>query len=343
MKLSTRISSCAAALLAGTLMLSACSGGDATDTDEPGNAEVAAGDEEASTNYPLTVTNCDAEVVFEEAPERVLMLSSVYVPLLDGIDVLDRVFMKAGEYPAEYYDDDLAKQVEEIPQLTDDLDASGHLLISQEEIVAQEPDLLVGLPDGVSRESMEDAGINVLDQEMYCPGASKKASFEFIYDEVERLGKIFDHVDEADAQVEELKERVQAVEDDLGDYNAKTAVALYPTVGGGTLYAYGNSSMVQAQFEALDLENLFEDNNERVFEIQSEVLIDMDPDVILVLYQGAKEAIENEVTSLPGADEIVAVKEDRVIYELFNFTEPASPLTVTGLERLATELQESTN
>lgn len=96
--------------------------------------------------------------------------------------------------------------------------------------------------------------------------------------------------------------------------------------------------MVQPQFDALGLRNLFEDNSERVFEVQPEVLIDLDPEVILVLYQGKKEEVENAVTSLPGGDQISAVVDDQVIYLLFNFTEPATPLTVTGLEKLADEL-----
>ena len=111
MKLIARLSSGAAVLFAGALMLSACSSGGATDaaeeavdvSDVAGEAPAGAGSDDSgsSTTYPLTVQNCDAEVVFDEAPEQVLMLSSAPVTILDGIGVFDRVFMKAGNYPAE--------------------------------------------------------------------------------------------------------------------------------------------------------------------------------------------------------------------------------------------------
>lgn len=346
MKLTTRISSSAALLVAGTLMLSACSNGSADEVDVPeayseapveGVDHSSIEDAEASVQYPLSVQNCDSEVVFEEAPEHVMMLLTSPVTMLDGIGVFDRVFMKAGEYPSGYYGDALAAKVEAVPQLTEDVD-TGHLLISPEEIVSHEPDLLLGLPDGVSREGMEDAGLNVIVDEIYCPGFSGEANFDLIYDEIERYGQIFDRVNEAGELIAGLKTRVDEVTNKMSDHDERTAVALYPIIDDGSFRAYGNSSMVQPQFDALGLRNLFEDNSERVFEVQPEVLIDLDPEVILVLYQGKKEEVENAVTSLPGGDQISAVVDDQVIYQLFNFTEPATPLTVTGLEKLADEL-----
>lgn len=359
MKLFARVPSRVTVLLLGALVLSACAGGTADVVDEGVDLPGASGDAPAtetggsqdstlvgsgpSVTYPLTVQNCGSEVTFEEPPERVMTMLTSPVTILHGIGVFDRVFMKAGNYPAEYYDADLAAEVAAVPQLTDEVDASGHLLISGEEIVSHEPDLILGLPDGVSQESLSDAGISVIRDEVYCPGFSEEASFELIYDEVERYGQIFDRVHEADALIADLRDRVDEVSKKIRVEDTRTAVALYPTVGGGALKSYGMSSMVQPQFEALGLKNVFGDQEDRIFEIQPEVLIELDPDVILVLYQGKKDAIKDEVESLPGADQISAVANDRVIYQLFNFTEPATPLTVAGLEQLADELKEGSN
>lgn len=290
--------------------------------------------------YPLTIDNCGTDVTFDSAPKRVMLLESAPVTILDGIDVFDTVISRAGSYPHEYFSEELAEKVDDVPALTDEIDASGHLMISQEEVVAQTPDLVLGLPDGISREVLADAGINVLTQELYCPNSTTDATFGTLYDEITRYGMVFDRESEADALISDLAQRVSAVEERVADSVPETAVVLYPTAGGGTTYAYGSASMVQPQLEALGLTNIFEDRDERVFEVQTETLVEADPDVIVLLYQGSENGVADVISAIPGSDRMSAVVHDRVITHLFNFTEPASPLTVTGLEMLADELAD---
>lgn len=325
------IRSIAIALTAG-VALAAC--GSETESTESASTE-------SSDGFPLTTQNCGNDVTFDEPPQRIMLLESAPVTILDGINVFDRVSSRAGSYPDEYYDDELAAAVDEVPALTDELDASGHLMISQEEIIAEEPDLVLGLPDGVSRATLGDAGINVLEQELYCPDSAEEASFETLYDEIERYGEIFDHQDEAAELQSDLEGRVTDVEDIAFDDSIQTAAVLYPSEGGGPLYTYGTGSMAQPQLDALGLENVFGESSERVFEVQTEKIIDADPDVIVLLYQGDEEGIYDSIASIPGAESMTAFEEDRVFTQLFNFTEPASPLNVTGLEHLADELAES--
>ena len=110
---------------------------------------------------------------------------------------------------------------------------------------------------------------------------------------------------------------------------------LYPTVGGGTTYAYGSRSMAHPQLESAGLDNVFGDVDERVFEVTLEELLGRDPDVVVLLYgDGDPAAVEEALTSLPGADELTAVREDAVMTQLFNFTEPPTPLSIDGLERI---------
>ncbi len=40
------------------------------------------------------------------------------------------------------------------------------------------------------------------------------------------------------------------------------------------------------------------------------------------------------MAELPGADALRAVRHDAILVQLFNFTEPPTPLSVTGLERI---------
>lgn len=318
----------AAALPALIALLAACGASTDSGSDDAGSG---------SDAYPVTVQNCGEDVVFDKPPERVVLLESAPITGLEGLGVLDRVVAKAGSFPEEYYNDELAERIADIPMLADDIDASGHLAISQELVVSQEPDLVFGIPDGISRENLADSDINALVQSIYCPGKTEEASFDTLYDELQTYGKVFDRTAEADELVESLQERVEAVRDQSGSETGKSAAVLYPSVGGGPLYAYGNASMAHPQLEAAGLDNVFGDSTERVFEVNIEELVSRNPDVIILLYQGDPKGVEEELTKLPGAGDITAVQNDDILVQLFNFTEPPSPLVVDGLERIAKE------
>lgn len=325
----TRATRSLAALGILTLVLAACSS-----VPSDGAAGEAAIPVPGGTTYPLTVQNCEAEVVFEQAPERVILLESAPVTILDGLGVLDRVVSRAGSFPAEYYTPDLVKRIDEIPALSENINASGHLLINTEVVIAEEPDLALGLPEGITREGLLDAGANALIQPVYCATGVGDTSFESLYEQVLVYGKIFDRSDEAEALVADLQRRVTAVEEVTAGAEKRTIAVLYPSIGGGPLYAYGRASMAQPQVEAAGFENVFADTADRVFEVSIEELLGHDPDAIVILYQGDGDAAIKEVTNLPGSESLRALENDDVLAQLFNFTEPPTPLSVDGLERI---------
>ena len=292
--------------------------------------------------FPLELPNCEATLRFDAPPERIVLLESAPVTTLDGIGVLDRVVSRAGSFPAGYYDEDLAGRIEAIPALSEDLDASGHLQISQELVIAQSPDLVLGLPDGVTREALADAGAQVVVQDVYCGTDGERASFETLHATIAEYGRIFDRGAEAEALTSSLQERVAAVSDSAAALRTSTAAVLYPSVGGGPLYTYGAGSMATAQLDALGIENVFADTPDRVFEISAEPLLAADPDVLLVLYQGEGDGSDlvAEMIAQDQLSSLRAVQQDALLPLLFNFAEPASPLVVDGLEQIHDWLQE---
>lgn len=290
----------------------------------------------AAGGFPLELANCEATLTFDAPPERIVLLESAPVTALDGIGVLDRVVSRAGAFPPGYHDDDLTARIEAIPALSEDIDASGHLQISQELVIAQQPDIVFGLPNGVTREVMADAGAAVMVQDIFCGGAEDRASFETLYATLGTYGRIFDRPTEAESLTSSLRERVAAVSDSAQGLATATAAVLYPSLGGGPLYTYGAGSMVTAQLDALGIENVFAGTAERVFEISSEPLLAADPDVLIVLHQGDGDGSEvrDEMIAQEQLSGLQAVAREAVLPLLFNFAEPASPLVVDGLERI---------
>jgi len=309
------------------LVLGACG------TDEEIDARPASA---TSGSFPVIVENCGAELTFEQAPEQVVLLKSSAVPFLHEIGVMDRVTARAGAYPAEYYDDETLAELDAIPLLTDELDSSGHLQISREVVIAEEPDLVLGEVDNLSRETLDAVGIPLIEEPALCEQGVEEPGFDDVYAQLEVYGEVFGREAEAQDAVERLQADLAGVEERVGDAGTRTAAVLYPTVGGSTTYAYGTRSMAHPQLEAAGLENAFGDIDERVFEVTLEELLGRDPDVLVLLHsEGDPADVEAALADLPGADELTAVRNGDVMVQLFNFTEPPTPLSVVGLERIA--------
>jgi iron complex transport system substrate-binding protein len=289
----------------------------------------------ATGSYPVTIENCGAEVTFNQAPEQVVLLKSSSVPFLHELGVLDRVTARAGQYPAEYYDEKTLAELDKIPLLTDELDSSGHLQISKEVVIGQEPDLVLGEVDNLSRTTLDAVDIPLIEEPALCEQGVDDPGFDDVYAQLEVYGQVFDREAEAQETINDLKKDLADVEAEVGEPSGRTAAVLYPTVGGGTTYAYGTASMAQPQLEAAGFKNVFGDVDERVFEVTLEELLGRDPDALILLYsEGDPGEVEDAITKLPGADELTAVRNGDVMAQLFNFTEPPTPLSIDGLERI---------
>lgn len=320
-----------ARLIAGLVTASALAGCGGADPDAADGRSA-----EAASGFPVTVQNCDVDVTFDRPPSRVMIVNSAPLQYLASLGVLDRLASRAGKFPPEYYSQETIEAVEKVPSLTDRLDSNGHLKISVESILAQEPDLVLGLPDGISRESLAAAGIPVLIEPSFCPKGIQNPGYETIYGQMRLYGKVFDKREEAERAIEALEQRIQDVEAGLPDERGRTAAVLWPYRGEGTVGAYGGQSMATPQLATLGFENVFADVDKRVFEVSMEELLGRDPDVIILLHtDGTDEEIEHALLEIPGAEDLRAVQNDTVMVQLFNFTEPPTPLVLDGLERIA--------
>jgi hypothetical protein len=121
------------ALLAGVgaaLLLTGCgaAGGDTAASDPAADSDGSvSGETHDADGFPVTVTNCDREVTFQQPPERILVLGRAeLVSIISELDEMDRIVGRAGAYPPAYYDDETNAAIADIPSLSEDLDESGH-------------------------------------------------------------------------------------------------------------------------------------------------------------------------------------------------------------------------
>jgi len=291
--------------------------------------------------YPVTVKNCGVDVTFDQPPSRVMIVNSAPLQYLASLGVLDTLASRAGQFPSAYYSKKTMAAIDKVPSLTERLNPNGHLKISRESILEQEPDLVLGLPEGITRESLADAGIPVLEEPSFCPDGIKNPGYQTIYSQMRLYGKVFGREQQAEDAVTALKKRITKVESGLPDEPDRTAAVLWPYRGEGTVGAYGKQSMATPQLETLGFSNVFGDVDKRVFETSTEELLDRDPDVIILLHtDGTDQEIKQALLDMPGAKDLSAVKNNKVMVQLFNFTEPPTPLVLDGLERVANHFAE---
>ncbi|MDH2456606.1 ABC transporter substrate-binding protein [Corynebacterium bovis] len=309
-------------------------------------------DDATTDAHQISVENCGDTVTFDHTPQRVTLMKPASVPTLHRLGVMDTVVARAGVYPDEYFDDATRAELAKVPSITDKLNPSGHVQVSKEEVVQTDPDLVIGESDTITRQALADTGIRLVEEPGFCGAITGDARFDDIYDQVRTYGTIFGKSDEADAYVSELRSRVDDMRARATEAGKKAEQALghqlsvavlYPSVGGGTTYAYGRSSMSHPLVEAAGLKNVFGDQQKRVFEVNTEEVVDRNPDIIISLYsQGSPADVEKAIADLPGAGDITAVKEHRILPMLINFAEPPTPLAVDGLEKVTKEVSDIT-
>lgn len=299
---------------------------------------------EGSTSA-IEVDNCGDTVHLDGPPENVTLLKSASVPTLQHLGVLDRVKNRAGKYPTAYYDDATNDALAAIPSLTDKTDASGHLQISREEVVATGPDLVLGETDTVNRQTLASSDVPLIEEPAFCGSLERPVTWHDAWDQIRLYGTVFDRGAEAEEYVTALQDRLASIEDAATptkpDGSPYRIAVLYPTVGGGVTYAYGTGSMAAPVVEAAGAENVYADQSDRVFEVTAEDIVDRNPDVVLALYSdGSADEIVDAVKGLPGMDRTTAGQRGQVLPLLLNYAEPPTPLAVDGLEQVDDYLRD---
>jgi iron complex transport system substrate-binding protein len=282
----------------------------------------------------IRVDNCGHTLTLDHAPTNATLLKPAAVPTLAALGVLDDIGHKAGQYPTDYYDQATNDALASIPSLTDKLDASGHLQIGAETVIADSPDLVIGNTDTINPATMAATGTPTVEEPALCGDLDHPADWSDIDDEVHLYGTLFDRPDRADQITADLDHRRDQLTAAADHGEHRTVAVLYPTAGGPT-YAYGTGSMSNPLVETAGLTNVFDDTTDRVFEVTAEEIADRNPDVIISLYSaGTAAAATDQIRSLNSTKNTTAVTTGHIMPMLLNYADPPTPLALDGLEKL---------
>ncbi len=314
----------------GLVFLSAC-GRDAGSTGASSTSE-----------FPMTIENCGREITIKKPPERVVLIGDNGVTLLAAAGALGKVVGLAAEPPLEIYDDATRAATEKIPLIGAGETAGGSAQISLEQVIAEKPDLVIGntsAESAVKPDALDGVGIPTIVLPSFCPDAAKglhNPGFADVYSQIELFGRLFGNKDKAAAAVTDLRGRVASVETAVQGSSGRTAASLFVFLGSDPPGGYGADSMSNAELRTVGLTNVFGDVAKRYFEPSVEEIIARDPDVLVLLHtEGEPEAVKSDFLGNPGVDRMKAVRNDDILTMRFEFTDPPTPLSVEGLERIA--------
>ena len=325
------------------LVLTACGTSAAERASQSASASATASPGAAQQDgFPAEVDSCGEKLHFDAAPKKVLILNGTGLPDLDALGVVGKMSLRAGDKNFGTGQEELQAKYNAIQTVASSEIETGGVKVSTEVVLENKVDLVIGYEEGVDREALKKAGVQLYSPAAFCPNYSvKHATWELIDTEVNNLASIFGVQDKAVSVIEKRKANVDAL-DAKGKAAGATGIALYITPGQSNFYAYGTSSMVQPIFEANGLKNSYEDNTTRVFDGSMEDILKRNPDwIVLLSLEATKEQTVEAFKGFNGADWLKAVTNNQVVVLPFSLTDPPTTLSVEGATQLSQEIAGS--
>lgn len=291
------------------------------------------------------VMSCTQELEIKESPKRVITMGDDAMAFLWEMGLADRVVGMGKPLAEEVYDKEVVEALKDVPVIEGSKTEGGGTILSTESILALTPDLVIGYDTGADREALTKAGVHFYSPDAWCEdhgGNADKdtfelppASFDLVREEARKYGKLFHMEDKAEELIKKLDNKIDEVEKDASDSRG-TGMAIYIDEGNDQFWAYGKASMVQPQFDAVGLKNVYADRKERLIEGMSmEEVLNKNPETIVLLYgNGTPDGVKQTFTNISGASNLDAVKNNKLYVMPFRFTDPPSPNSIKGVEKL---------
>jgi len=300
-------------LVTAALGLLASCGGD----DQPSGANSPATHADASgaqpeTAFPLTIEGSDGVAVTLEAPpRRIVSLSAHATEILCAIGAGDAIVA--------------VERWANCPLGSNEKPALDAYQPNLEAIASYDPDFVYVFSDrdGIV-EALRRVGIPVLYLKL-------PSSIDGVLEQIELFGRITGHTAEAADLVRSMRQRIDAVKERIADIQVGPRIfhELDPTY-----YTAAPNSFVGDFYNILKARNIAEGAETQYPQLSAELIIERDPEVIILADQGA-EVTPEAVKARPGWDQISAVKHDRICAVDPDIVSRPGPRVVDGLEALA--------
>lgn len=274
-----------------------------------------------STSFPLTVTDdLDREVTLPAVPERIVSLLPSNTEILFAVGAGEQVVGVTSycNFPLE------ATTREEIGGIT-------NKSISIEAIIALEPNLVLaaGSQDEVIP-VLEETGLKVI--------ALNPTTLNDIYANVELVGRLTGHADQAAALADDMRRRAEAVKNKVATVPAAERPVVFYEVWDEPLMTAGPNTFIGQLIELAGGKNIFADISEDWPQVSPEVIVDRNPEVILGPEAHGSALVAEQIATRPGWANIAAVQNNRIYLLDGDMVSRPGPRLIDVLEKIARDL-----
>jgi cobalamin transport system substrate-binding protein len=294
------------AILALSLVLSACSPAASSPTATP-------------TPAPISLTDGLGRAVTLAAPaQRVVSMAPSNTEILSAIGAGDQIVGR--------------DEFSDYPEAAQSLPSVGGSMgqYSLEQIAALEPDLVLagGINTPEQVKSLEDLDLTVF-------YLGNPTSLEEMYDNLVTVGQLTGHDGEAKTLMQSLQTRVAAVDKKLATVSDKPAV-FYEIDGSDPTkpYTAGPGTFIDQLITRAGGVNVAASASDQYPQLGLEQLVVSDPAIIL-LGDGAYGVTPEAVAARPGWEVLAAVKDNKIYTFDDNLVSRPGPRLVDGFEQLA--------
>jgi len=296
----------------------------------------------AETQYPVTVDNCGSPLTFDKAPSRAVVHDINLSEMAFALDLQKSMIGVTGITGWYKMSQSFKETLGDIPELAPKYP-------TLEILVSAEPDFFFagwnyGMKVGgeVTPQTLKPYGINTLVLSESCihtQSNKEGATMALLYDDIEKLGVIFNKQSKAESLIKDWKARVQKVTEQrniAGNATPPPRVFLYDS-GEDKPFTAGKYSMTNAMIEAAGGENVTA-NMETSWGVTSwENVARENPDVIILLdYQTANgaDSLQQFLEQHPLMKHTNAVKSSRYVKLRYEQLTPG-PANIQAIEKLA--------
>jgi iron complex transport system substrate-binding protein len=246
----------------------------------------------SSSAFPVTIAATNGDVTLDHRPERIVSLSPTATEMLFAIDAGDQVTAV----------DEFSTHPSEAPTT----DLSG-FEPNVEAIAGYEPDLVVIADDGSGLSTaLDELDIPV----MVAPAAQ---TLDDTYAQIEQLGTATGHDAEAAALVEQMRDDIDKITDDLPETDRP--LTYYHELD-DTYFSVTSDTFIGQIYELAGLTSIaneVDDDAGGYPQLSEEFIIDADPDLIFLADTRCCGQTAETVAERPGWDQIAAVRDGAVI------------------------------
>jgi cobalamin transport system substrate-binding protein len=258
----------------------------------PTSSVSAAGSPSAAAAFPLTIDAANGKVTLDAMPTRIVSMSPTATEMLFAIGAGDQVV--AADSYSDYPPGAPTTKLSAFEP-------------NAEAIASYEPDLVIYASDpGDLQSSLDKLKIPALSE----PAA---ATLDDVSAQMEQLGQATGHVDEAAAQVSEMKQKIQRVVDEVGD--AGKGMTYYYELD-DTYYTVTSDTFIGAVLGELGLKNIADQAkgaSSGYPQLSAEYIVQADPDLILLADTKCCGQNAEKVAKRPGWQNLTAVQNGGVV------------------------------